>query len=65
MWLEVLDLNANAARLYERLGFTREGVMRAAYTLDGARRDLAIYGLLAEEWAVTLPPQAPRLAHTA
>jgi RimJ/RimL family protein N-acetyltransferase len=42
--------NAPAQRLLERLGFQREGVLRRATFRDGRWRDLAIYGILREEW---------------
>ncbi len=39
-----------SARLAERLGFTREGRLRANRWLNGAPVDDYIYGLLADEW---------------
>ncbi len=48
--LSVFSYNARAIRLYERLGFTREGVLREFLHRDGQRFDVFIYGLLAREW---------------
>lgn len=42
--------NAPCRRMLEKLGFRCEGVMRRATFRDGRRRDLALYGLLREEW---------------
>ncbi len=42
--------NAASIRLLERLGFTREGVMREHYLIQGRRVDEIIYGLLRHEW---------------
>jgi RimJ/RimL family protein N-acetyltransferase len=38
--LHVLDTNAAAKRLYEKIGFTADGVTRNAVYIDGASRDL-------------------------
>lgn len=48
--LGVFGDNTPAIRLYERLGFTHEGVAREALERDGKRVDLINYGLLAREW---------------
>jgi len=50
--LTVFSTNTRAIRLYERLGFTREGVMREALHRDGQHFDMLVYGLLAHEWAM-------------
>jgi ribosomal-protein-alanine N-acetyltransferase len=42
--------NDASIRLLERLGFTREGVMREHYLIQGRRVDEVIYGLLRPEW---------------
>lgn len=42
--------NVPSARLLERLGFRREGVLRAHYLIGGEPADHAFYGLLREEW---------------
>jgi RimJ/RimL family protein N-acetyltransferase len=47
--------NAAAHRLFERVGFTREGTRRRAYWRRGGWLDGVLFGLLAEE----LPHEAP------
>jgi diamine N-acetyltransferase len=43
--------NLRAQRSYEKLGFTRDGVMRKAYRLaDGTRTDLIMMAILKSEW---------------
>ena len=42
--------NAASCRLVERLGFTREGLLRERWCVAGEVSDSAIYGLLAAEW---------------
>ena len=43
--------NLRAQRSYEKLGFTREGVLRKAYRqADGTRTDLVMMALLKSEW---------------
>ena len=50
-WLSTFDSNARAQRVYEKLGFTRDGVLREAYLgPDGQRRDLTLMALLRPEW---------------
>lgn len=41
--------NLRSARVPERLGFTKEGVLRQAEILHGKLHDFNIYGLLAED----------------
>jgi len=48
--LTVFSYNEAAVRLYERLGFTREGTFRESIARDGQRHDMYLYGLLAREW---------------
>jgi ribosomal protein S18 acetylase RimI-like enzyme len=44
--------NLRAQRSYEKLGFSRDGVMRGAYRLaDGTRKDLVMMAILKSEWA--------------
>jgi RimJ/RimL family protein N-acetyltransferase len=62
--LEVLGSNARAKRLYERLGFVREGVVRQAYQRGGRREDIELWGLLRDEWTFEPPPRAQRLSWT-
>src|ERR1700723_469255 len=45
--------NFRAQRSYEKLGLTRDGVMRKAYRLaDGTRADLVMMAILKSEWEV-------------
>ena len=45
--------NVASARLLERLGFTREGLLRRHTWIKGEWTDDAHYGLLAEEWLIS------------
>lgn len=42
--------NANSIRLVERMGFQREGVLRARWRVGGQVQDSALYGLLREDF---------------
>ena len=42
--------NAASARSLERLGFTREGLLRERWIVDGEVSDTALHGLLARQW---------------
>jgi [ribosomal protein S5]-alanine N-acetyltransferase len=42
--------NVRSLRALEKLGFTREGVLRGWHVHRGERRDVVILGLLREEW---------------
>lgn len=48
--LTVFSYNERAIRLYEHIGFQREGVYREALSRDGRRYDSYLYGLLKREW---------------
>lgn len=48
--LTVFGYNEAAIRLYEKLGFTREGVYREFLERDGQRYDMYLYGILRREW---------------
>ncbi len=48
--LSVFSYNAPALRLYERLGFVREGTFRAFLQRDGQTYDMHLYGMLRGEW---------------
>lgn len=51
-WLDCFSYNARAQRVYERLGFSRDGVLREAYLgADGVRRDLTMMALTRPQWA--------------
>jgi RimJ/RimL family protein N-acetyltransferase len=46
----VFSHNDASQALLDRLGFTREGVLRKNEFVEGAYRDEYVYGLLREEW---------------
>lgn len=50
IYLTVLEYNEPAIKLYEKLGFKREGVYREAIHRDGKRYDMYLYGVLRPEW---------------
>lgn len=52
--LSVHSNNERAVRLYEKLGFQREGVIRGWLNRDGHRHDLIWMGLLRDEWLTLL-----------
>lgn len=51
LWLDVLPDNQGARRVYGKLGFAEEGIMRSALRYpDGRRADLMLMSLLRREW---------------
>lgn len=48
--LTVLSYNDPAIKLYESLGFKREGVFREFIHRDGKKYDMYLYGILRSEW---------------
>lgn len=42
--------NIAEQKALERIGFTREGVLRQVAFRDGAWRDHVLYGLLRDDW---------------
>ena len=42
--------NPASARLLQRLGFSREGLLRQRWVSKGEAKDVEIYGLLRDEW---------------
>jgi RimJ/RimL family protein N-acetyltransferase len=48
--LEVYAFNPRAARAYEKAGFRRDGVRRAALYRDGKFHDIYLMGILREDW---------------
>lgn len=48
--LTVFSFNERAIRLYESIGFRREGVLREALFRDGKRHDIHLMGILRSEW---------------
>ena len=47
---EVDTANAPSARLLQRLGFTKEGLLRQRWMTKGKAKDVEVYGLLRNEW---------------
>ena len=58
--LHVFAYNTRAIKLYETIGFVREGTIRGAILRDGRRFDSYAYGILRDEWVAarqdSLPP---------
>ncbi|WP_211192663.1 GNAT family N-acetyltransferase [Actinoplanes sp. TBRC 11911] len=51
IWAQLDPRNTASARVCERLGMRREGVLREESWFKGEWADLAVYALLASEWA--------------
>jgi ribosomal-protein-alanine N-acetyltransferase len=50
---EVDTRNLRSAQLLQRLGFTKEGVLRQRWVAKGEAKDVEMYGLLRSEWPTT------------
>ena len=50
VWLSTYDYNARARRVYEKLGFIQEGVMRQSDWVDEQWVDSVVYGILEPEF---------------
>lgn len=50
LWLDVVDTNDRATRLYEDLGFAHEGTLRESALIQGQPVSMRVYGLLEREW---------------
>lgn len=50
VWLDVYDMNDGARRVYERVGFKTEGVLRHAIFREGRYLDVHRMAILAGEW---------------
>ncbi len=60
IWLDVYDYNPGARRVYERIGFVHEGVLRHAIYREGRHVDIHRMAILADEWRAAHPaPPAP------
>ncbi len=53
VWLATYDYNARARRVYQKIGFVREGVMRQSELIDGRWVDSVVYGILEHEFRRT------------
>jgi RimJ/RimL family protein N-acetyltransferase len=52
--LDVISTNSRAIRVYEKMGFRHEGLVRGAVNRDGKRVDKVIMGILREEYLEAL-----------
>jgi RimJ/RimL family protein N-acetyltransferase len=50
VWLEVFEYNPGGQRVYEKVGFRREGVLRQAVYRDGRYWDTIVMAVLRQEW---------------
>ncbi len=50
VWLHVYEDNERGRRVYEKVGFRREGVLRQDNYRAGRYRDTIVMGVLREEW---------------
>ncbi|RIK31444.1 MAG: N-acetyltransferase [Anaerolineae bacterium] len=50
VYLHVFSANAPAIRVYEKLGLSREGLLRQAVHLDGRYEDVILMGILRDEF---------------
>lgn len=50
IYLEVLESNKRAIRLYERFRFVKEGLLRQHYFQDGGFKNILVLGLLKKEF---------------
>jgi len=48
--LQVFSYNVGAVRLYEQLGFVKEGCVRQSLWFGGKWHDTLSYGMLEDEW---------------
>ena len=62
VWLQVFDINPAGLKVYERVGFRREGVFREAVFRDGKYCDVINMAVLRSEWntAERSAPRTPR-----
>jgi RimJ/RimL family protein N-acetyltransferase len=56
IWASCLPENPASARVLEKLGFRREGLLRRNLRIHGMWRDSWLYAVLADEWP---PPAGP------
>lgn len=55
VWLGTYEYNGRARRVYEKLGFVQEGLMREADFVDGRWVNAVIYGILEDEFRAANP----------
>jgi len=55
VWLKVYEYNRRSIRVYEKVGFRREGVLRQDHFHEGHYWDSVIMALLRDEWEA--PPR--------
>ncbi|XXF76820.1 GNAT family protein [Myxococcaceae bacterium GXIMD 01537] len=58
--LEVFSNNPAGLRVYEKAGFTREGLLRQQHYVEGRYVDGIVMGMLREQWTPFVPPPAER-----
>lgn len=56
VWHTLRANNERAQRAAEKLGFVKEGVLREHDQLEGKYVDVAVYGMLVDDWRRTLNP---------
>ena len=56
IWLDVYDFNPGARRVYERVGFAHEGILRHAFFREGRFVDVHRMSMLAGEWRARHQP---------
>jgi UDP-4-amino-4,6-dideoxy-N-acetyl-beta-L-altrosamine N-acetyltransferase len=59
-----LAVNESAWRLYESMGFMREGHLQDHIRKDGRYHDVLLFGLMADGWAAKRPKVEARLRET-
>lgn len=50
VWLKVFESNNRAIKLYESIGFTKEGIERESHYDNGLYRNQVIYSYLRRDW---------------
>lgn len=59
IWLDVFDFNPGARRVYERVGFAHEGVLRHAIYREGRFADVHRMAILADDWRAARAEEHP------
>lgn len=58
IWLHVFGFNHRAIRVYQKVGFTHEGIKREAYFRHGQHHDMHVMGILRDEWLTSDRPRS-------